>query len=166
MPEPKPDRLEFSDDALALRFADLHGHSLRFIANRGVWMSWTDNGVWLPAMREIVIGLVREFLRTEAPKCDDERRRNWILSGQTVAVIERLARSDQRILIPCLEEAATRWLTSFKAAMPTMDGAELSRVWVLPDVKLFRSSMWKFPAVVDEFQEVAAVVQVRAAPGA
>ena len=31
----------FTDEALALRFADLHQHDLRYVAGWGKWLSWT-----------------------------------------------------------------------------------------------------------------------------
>lgn len=39
--DPRPPA--FSDEALALRFADQHAHDLRYVAAWGRWLSWRGN---------------------------------------------------------------------------------------------------------------------------
>ena len=57
----------FSDEALALRFAELHADDLRFVAACGKWLSWTGanhlNGI--TTLEEFDPALYRRLAKAE-----------------------------------------------------------------------------------------------------
>lgn len=86
---------EFSDEALALQFADQHGASLRYVAGWGRWMEW-DGAVWRPDQTLRVFDLARRICRQASAGLDEKRLASSIASASTVAAVERLAKSDRR----------------------------------------------------------------------
>lgn len=87
---------EFSDEALALRFAAEQTEHLRFVS---VWSKWLvyDGRRWSGDIRLSAIDRVRRLCRRVASECDVKRVATAIASAKTVAAVERLARADQRL---------------------------------------------------------------------
>jgi putative DNA primase/helicase len=86
---------EFSDDALALEFSARHAGELRFVAGFGKWMRW-DGVRWVMEKTLASFDLARAVARDFANACNQEKLKRRIASANTVAGIERLARSDRR----------------------------------------------------------------------
>jgi putative DNA primase/helicase len=58
----------FSDDALALRFADAHAQTLQFVAPWSRWFEWDDN-IWRTDQKLHTMSLARELCREVAKGC-------------------------------------------------------------------------------------------------
>jgi putative DNA primase/helicase len=86
---------EYSDEALALAFAARHADGLRYVAPWSKWMVWTGDR-WREDDSLQAFDHSRALCRGQAAGCND-RMRVKIASAQTVAAVERLARSDRRI---------------------------------------------------------------------
>src|SRR5215510_8962681 len=56
---------EFSEDSLALRFADLHADKLRYVAAWGKWLSWTGTH-WEFETTLAVFDMARKICRDAA----------------------------------------------------------------------------------------------------
>ena len=86
---------EFSDEALAQRFADRHGDELRFIAKWSQWCAWTDTR-WEEDSTLGAFDKARAICRAAASDAD-KKRKTALASAKTVSAVERLARADRRI---------------------------------------------------------------------
>jgi hypothetical protein len=53
---------DVSENALAIRFADLHSENVRYVAKEGQWLEW-DGSRWRPDERLHMMTLAREFCR-------------------------------------------------------------------------------------------------------
>jgi putative DNA primase/helicase len=85
-----------SEDSLALSFADLHADDLRYCEEWGRWMHWTGQA-WSPDKTSSAYDMVRKHLRTfTAGRLWPEARK--IATAKTVAAVERMARTDRRIV--------------------------------------------------------------------
>ena len=74
------------EDGLALAFATAHAVDLRYVAKWGQWLSW--NGTrWAPDDTLQTFDRIRALCREMSTKA----------GAQTVAAVERLARSDRRV---------------------------------------------------------------------
>ncbi|HEV8421757.1 MAG TPA: phage/plasmid primase, P4 family, partial [Chthoniobacterales bacterium] len=97
--EPNDSRLpEFSDDALALTFADRHKDELRYVAKWGQWQRY-DGICWREDTTLHVYDFARKCCRDAAASIGDG---DWSLkkaltSNKTIAAVERLARTDRRL---------------------------------------------------------------------
>ena len=87
---------EYSDDALALGFADLHTNDLRYVAVWGRWLMW-DGMRWRFDDTLVAYSLVRKICRAAAAQCNRERIAPALASAKTVAAVATLARSDRRL---------------------------------------------------------------------
>ncbi|MGR9345028.1 hypothetical protein ACU8NW_10520 [Rhizobium leguminosarum] len=87
----------FSEEALALEFADRHNSYLRFVAAWNQWMLW-DGKVWHEEKTLLAYDLCRGLCREFASGCTDkEEIRRRLASSKTVAAVISLIRSDRRI---------------------------------------------------------------------
>jgi hypothetical protein len=87
---------EFSEEALALRFAARHASDLRYVAEWGKWFAWT--GIYWRSDRTMhAFDLARQIAREAAAKCNRPNEAKMIASSKTVAAIERLAKADRRL---------------------------------------------------------------------
>lgn len=108
---------EFSDDALALKFAQEHVHELRYVAAWGRWMRWTGYR-WEPDATLDVFDRARKVCRTDAARVNKSTKmRAMLASAKTVAAVERLARSDRALAARVDDWDANDWLLN------TPDGA-------------------------------------------
>lgn len=92
--EPRPPA--FSDEALALRFAELHANDLRYVAAWGRWLSWSGTR-WQFDDTLGAYDLARKVCRAAAAQCNKQKVAAVLASAKTVAAVERLARADRRI---------------------------------------------------------------------
>lgn len=100
---------EFTDDALALRFADRHAGDLRYVAAWGKWFHWT--GTWWQAEETLLAyDMARVICREAAAACKKERLAVALASAKTVAAIERLAKADRRLAATVDQWDADPWL--------------------------------------------------------
>ena len=81
--------VEKTEDALALGFAKLNPE-LRYVALWGKWMQW-DQTVWKTDTTLGVYDRVRQHVRVFAPK-----KQRVFFKANTVAAVEKLAKSDRR----------------------------------------------------------------------
>jgi putative DNA primase/helicase len=105
--DPRPPA--FSDDALALRFADQHADDLRFVAKWGQWFSWTG-AHWRADDTLDAYDKVRATCREVALGCNKGRIATAIASAKTVASVERLAKADRRLAATVEQWDADPWL--------------------------------------------------------
>jgi putative DNA primase/helicase len=87
---------EFSDEALALRFAELHVDDLRYVAAWSRWLSW-DGARWQFDDTLAAYDLARKVCRVAASQCNKAKAAAVLASAKTVAAVERLAKADRRI---------------------------------------------------------------------
>jgi putative DNA primase/helicase len=95
-PELASDAPAFSDEALALCFADQYAKDLRYVAAWGRWLHWSGTH-WRIDHTLHVFDLVRALCREAAAECDDEKLARILASAKTVAAVERLAKADRRL---------------------------------------------------------------------
>ena len=86
---------EFSDDALALRFADRHADELRYVAAWSRWLRWVGTH-WQGDDTLAAFDRARIICRQAATECN-ARFRKGLASAKTVAAVERLARADRQL---------------------------------------------------------------------
>lgn len=99
----------FSDDALALRFADTHAIRLRFVAAWGRWLSHQGTH-WQFDDTMAAFDQVRATCRRAAAECNKPNVATTIASAKTVAAVERLAKADRRIAGTIDQWDADPWL--------------------------------------------------------
>jgi len=99
----------FSDEALALQFAERHANGLRYVAAWGKWLSWTGTH-WRLDDTLHAFDLARQIAREAASKCNKPKIASVIASAKTVASIERLAKSDRRLAATVDQWDADPWL--------------------------------------------------------
>lgn len=105
--DPRPPA--FSDEALALRFAERHADDLRFVAAWGKWLSWTSTH-WQFDDTLRAFDLARQICREAAAACNKPKVATMIASAKTVASVERLAKSDRRIAATIDQWDSDPWL--------------------------------------------------------
>ena len=99
----------FSDEALALRFAERHASHLRFVAGWGKWLSWTGTH-WRFDDTLAALDKAREICREAAAKCNEPNVDKRIASKATVYAVECLARADRRLAATIDQWDADLWL--------------------------------------------------------
>jgi putative DNA primase/helicase len=99
----------FSDDALALHFAQVHRDDLRFVAKWGQWLSWTGM-YWQLDDTLRAYDLSRAICRQVAAGCNDPKLASALASAKTVAAVERLAKSDRRLAATVDQWDGDPWL--------------------------------------------------------
>jgi len=92
---------EYSDEALALRFATVRAAVLRYVAPWSRWYQWSGV-VWAPDDTLAAYDLIRHECRAAAAEIisrdtSAKRQAASVASAKAVAAVERLARSDRRL---------------------------------------------------------------------
>jgi putative DNA primase/helicase len=64
------DSADYSEDALALRFAELHSDGLRFVSLWSRWLEWAS-GNWRADKKLHTMSLAREICRQAARECNE-----------------------------------------------------------------------------------------------
>ncbi len=99
----------FTDEALALRFAERHELDLRYVDAWGRWLRY-DGRRWEFDDTLLAFDLAREVCREAAAGCDIKRLRHILASAKTVAAVERLAKADRRLAATVDQWDADPWL--------------------------------------------------------
>src|SRR5579883_356148 len=86
----------FSEEGLALQFAEQHALDLRYGAARGRWFRW-DGCRWREDDDLYAFDRAREVCRRAAGGANSQRDINALTRAQTVAAVEKLAKADRRI---------------------------------------------------------------------
>jgi len=109
-PEPADNRPPaFSDEALALRFADLHAEDLRYVSAWGKWYRWTGTH-WQVEDTMLAFNEARAVCRRAAAECSSTNLARNLASAKTVAAVERLARADRRLAATIEQWDTDPWL--------------------------------------------------------
>ena len=87
---------EFSDEALAQRFARLHGETLRYVAAWSRWHAWTGTR-WVLDSTLDAFDRARRICRAASSEADKPHVKTGLAAAKTVAAVERLAKADRRI---------------------------------------------------------------------
>jgi putative DNA primase/helicase len=99
----------FSDEALALRFAERHRNELRYVAAWSRWLFW--NGArWIFDDTLCAFDRSRRICREAAAECNKPKIASAIASAKTVAAVERLARCDRRLAASVEQWDVEPWL--------------------------------------------------------
>ncbi len=87
----------FSDEYLALRFAEQHEHDLRYVATTWVrWLTWKKTH-WQLDDTLTAFSLARALCREVAIEAEKPGIQKTLASAKTVAAVERLAKADRRL---------------------------------------------------------------------
>jgi putative DNA primase/helicase len=113
---------EFSDEALALRFADAHAHDLRFIAAQNRWMRWTG-AKWEADDTLFARHCARNICRDAAAECEVPRTQSGIASSRTVYATENLAKADLRLAARVDQWDADKWILNTPVGVIDLRGA-------------------------------------------
>ena len=116
----------FSEESLALRFSRLYADELRYVDGWGRWMCW-DGMRWREDATLAVFDRCRAICRRASAECGDtkERAAVKIAAAQTVAAIERLARSDRRHAAIVEQWDADPWLLNTPVGTVDLRSGEL-----------------------------------------
>jgi len=90
---------EFSDEALALRFAQVHADDLRYVDPWNKWLLW-DGRRWAYDETRRAFDFARAQVRATAAECETKTNSKLpaqIASAKTVAATLSLARADRRL---------------------------------------------------------------------
>jgi P4 family phage/plasmid primase-like protien len=98
-----------SEDDLALKFADRHEQTLRYVAHWGRWLHY-DGKRWAHEHTLLAYDLARDICREEAASAASAKQADAIKRANTVAAVERLARADRRIAGRSDQWDADPWL--------------------------------------------------------
>jgi putative DNA primase/helicase len=92
--EPRPPA--YTDDALALLFAEQVRDNLRFVNSWGEWLFY-DGRRWVADRTLAYFNSARKICRTASATCNNPRISTVLASAKTVAAVISLARSDRRL---------------------------------------------------------------------
>lgn len=98
----------FSDEAIALRFAERHAGDLRFVAAWGKWLTW-DGARWRIDDTVRAFDYARSICREAAAQCNQRKLAFTIASAKTVFAVEHLARADRRLAAAVDQWDADPW---------------------------------------------------------
>jgi putative DNA primase/helicase len=87
---------EFTDESLALRFAEVNSDSLRYVAALGKWLVW-DGRRWRFDDTLVARDRARKVCRQASSACNQPKVAKLVASAKTVSATERLAQADRRI---------------------------------------------------------------------
>jgi putative DNA primase/helicase len=99
----------YSEEALALMFAERHADKLRFVAEWSQWFTW-DGTCWRKDKTRTVFSLARELCREVANTCNSPNDRKRIASAKTRAAVVTLAAEDRRLVATVDQWDADPWL--------------------------------------------------------
>src|SRR5262245_25804785 len=105
---------EYSEDRLALNFADKFENSLRYVAGLGKWFIW-DGTRWRIDEKQLARDRVRTVCRDYSARCTEKKLAKIIASAKTVSAVERLASTDQRIAATIGQFDTDPWLLNTPA---------------------------------------------------
>ena len=103
------DAPQFSDEALALRFAGRYANDLRYVAAWSRWLSW-DGTRWCFDATLYAFDRARSLCREAANEANASSIARVLASNKTVAAVQHLAKSDRRIAATIDQWDADPWL--------------------------------------------------------
>jgi len=106
----------FSDEALALRFAESHSCCLRYVAPWGRGRQW-EGKVWRFDDTLATTDRVRAVCREAAGECNKKNIASSLASAKTVAAVERLAKADRRLAATTDQWDQDAWLLNTPAGV-------------------------------------------------
>src|SRR5262245_16058746 len=86
----------FSDEYLALRFAETHQGNLRYVSATSRWY-WWDGRCWRQDKTLLGFRYARQVCRQAAAECNIPAQAKGIASAKTTAATEKLAKADHRL---------------------------------------------------------------------
>jgi putative DNA primase/helicase len=86
----------FTDEALALEFADRHADDLRHVSVWGKWLIWIGTH-WRVDDTLQAVDHTRAICRRAASSCNQPRTAAAVASAKTIGAVERLAKADRRL---------------------------------------------------------------------
>jgi len=114
----------FTDEALALQFANIYKDKLRYVAAWARWLHY-DGQRWRFDDTLLVFDPVRKICRKAAAKCKKPKIAAALASAKTVAAVERLARADRCIAASIDQWDADKWLLNTPAGMVNLKTGRL-----------------------------------------
>jgi putative DNA primase/helicase len=107
---------EFSDEALALLFAERHGHEVKYVAAWDKVLIW-KKAVWRFDATLEVYDLARRLCREVASTCQNEKVARLVAGKTTVSAVVTLARVDRRIAATIDQWDSDPWLLNTPAGI-------------------------------------------------
>lgn len=86
----------FTDEALALRFAERHADRLRYVAGSSKWFIY-DGKHWATDDTLHAFDMSRRLCREASAECNKPKVAGLLASAKTVANVERLSKADRRL---------------------------------------------------------------------
>jgi putative DNA primase/helicase len=99
---------EFSDESLALLFAECNSSSMRYVAALGKWFVW-DEKQWRIDDTLMARDRSRKICREASVQCNQPKVSKTVASAKTVSAVERLAQSDRRLAATVDQWDADPW---------------------------------------------------------
>ena len=99
----------FSDEALALQFAETHANDLRYVAAMGRWLSF-DGTCWRFDDTLLAFDRSRKICREAAASCNKAKIAAALASSKTVSAVVTLAKADRRLAATADQWDADPWL--------------------------------------------------------
>ena len=99
---------QYSDEALALRFAERHAEDMRYVALWGHWLHF-DGKRWHADETLLGVRFARDVCRSAAAECGSHLAQKLASAG-TVSAVERLARADKRLAATIDQFDSDPWL--------------------------------------------------------
>jgi hypothetical protein len=98
----------FTDEALALRFAEKHADRLRYVAGWSKWHVWSET-LWRQDDTLSAFDESRKVCRAASAECNNPKAKA-IASAKTVAAVLSLARADRRLAATVEQWDSDNWL--------------------------------------------------------
>ena len=106
---------DFSEESIALAFAEKHSAHLQYVDTWGSWLVW-DGLVWRKDETRLALDLARPLCREQARKADTQKLARQLAGASTASAVVRLACTDRRIAATAGEWDRDIW------ALNTPDG--------------------------------------------
>jgi putative DNA primase/helicase len=112
--DPRPPA--FTDEALALGFAETHTGDLRYVAAWGRWLSF-DGACWRLDETLLAFDRARKICRQAAAECNRPKIAAALASAKTVAAVVTLAKADRRLAATVDQWDGDPWLLNTPAGV-------------------------------------------------
>lgn len=99
----------FSDEAIALHFAEFHQSHVRYVAAWSKWLIY-DGQRWKADDTLHSFDMIREVCRDHSSICNNHRIAKAIASSKTVGAVHNLARADRRLAAVTDQWDSDPWL--------------------------------------------------------
>jgi putative DNA primase/helicase len=98
----------FTDEALALRFAEIYASRLRYVSPWGRWLEWNGQ-YWKFDETRHAFDLARAVCRVHSAEANEAKTSRNLASAKTVAAVHSLAMSDRRLAATTDQWDADSW---------------------------------------------------------